>query len=431
MKIDYYKKKTYKRPYRQFDITEILRQIQDGTYRNEVEKVRKATTQEEKDAAKYEASGFTFSGTFKERRSDSLIQHSGLVAIDIDGLNERVGEEKERLEQNPYTFSVFRSISNTGLRVLVKVPDGLDAHTHKLYYNAIGKFLNVESDSQAQDVSRYTNVTYDQELYYNPDSLIWNMETENTQQPEQIKTGARNERKIEYYKGDVIMDEDEKIQVILSWTRNEFKEGSRNRCVYEAACNLCEYGVTEDKALEVLAEYAETGFSVDEIEKAVRSAYKHTQPCSKELYRKEPLGEMKELFSKVKTDTDSKKEQDSSCCHLWEFMSVYRPGMKVVIVDSDEVAEMMGQIIPGFQWFSTNGQQLTAQLLRDIPKSQGVLVCPRLQKSLYGYQWKKEVEDLQWDGWYNLKVWRWWEKFSPDIEDYLNECSVYDVICRE
>lgn len=94
MKIDYYKKKTYKRPYRQFDITEILRQIQDGTYRNEVEKVRKAKTQEEKDTAKYEASGFTFSGTFKERRSDSLIQHSGLVAIDIDGLNERVREEK-------------------------------------------------------------------------------------------------------------------------------------------------------------------------------------------------------------------------------------------------------------------------------------------------------------------------------------------------
>lgn len=41
MKIDYYKKKTYKRPYRQFDITEILRQIQDGTYRNEVEKVER------------------------------------------------------------------------------------------------------------------------------------------------------------------------------------------------------------------------------------------------------------------------------------------------------------------------------------------------------------------------------------------------------
>lgn len=76
------------------------------------------------------------------------------------------------------------------------------------------------------------------------------------------------------------------------------KRGAGTGGVYEAACNLCEYGVTEDKALEVLAEYAETGFSVDEIEKAVRSAYKHTQPCSKELYRKEPLGEMKELLFK-------------------------------------------------------------------------------------------------------------------------------------
>lgn len=91
------------------------------------------------------------------------------------------------------------------------------------------------------------------------------------------------------------MDEDEKIQIILSWTRNEFKEGSRNRCVYEAACNLCECGVPEDKALEVLAEYAEDGFSVNEIEKAVKSAYKHTQPCSKELYRKDPLGGFQKL----------------------------------------------------------------------------------------------------------------------------------------
>lgn len=112
-------------------------------------------------------------------------------------------------------------------------------------------------------------------------------------------------------------------------------------------------------------------------------------------------------------------------------MSVYKPGMKVVIVDSDEIAEMLGQIIPGFQWFSTNGQQLTAWLLRDIPESQGVLVCPRLQKSLHGYQWKKEIEDLQWNGGHNLKVWRWWEKFRPGMEDYPNECSIYDVICRE
>lgn len=428
MEIDYYLKKNHNRPNRRFDIMEVLEMISNGTYRDEAAKVRNATTEKEKDIAKYKATGFTFSGTFTERRSDCLIQHSGLVAIDIDGLNERVEEEKKRLEQNPYTFSVFRSISNTGLRVLVKVPDGLDAHTHKLYYNAVGKFLKVGGDQQAQDVARYTNVTYDPELYCNPDSPIWEMEIENTQQPDQVKPKAKNERRIEYYTGDVIMDEDEIIKIILSWTENEFKKGSRNGCVYQTACNLCEYGVSKGKALEVLSEYAEEGFSVDEIEKTVESAYKHVQPGSKVLSREEPLSRMKELFSKVKTDTDSERGQNSACRHLGNLTSVYKPGMKIVIVDSDEVAEMMEQTIPKFQWFSTNGQPPTAWLLRDIPKSQGVLFCPRLQ-ALNGYQWKKEIEDLQWSG-HNIAVWKWWEKISPNIEDYQNECSVYDVICK-
>lgn len=172
--------------------------------------------------------------------------------------------------------------------------------------------------------------------------------------------------------------------------------------VYQTACNLCEYGVSKGKALEVLSEYAEEGFSVDEIEKTVESAYKHVQPGSKDLSREEPLSRMKELFSKVKTDTDSERGQNSACRHLGELTSVYKPGMKIVIVDSDEVAEMMEQIVPEFQWFSTNGQPPTTWLLKDISKSQGVLFCPRLQ-ALNGYQWKKEIEDLQWSG-HNIAV---------------------------
>lgn len=102
--------------------------------------------------------------------------------------------------------------------------------------------------------------------------------------------------------------------------------------------------------------------------------------------------------------------------------------MKIVIVDSDEVAEMMEQIVLEFQWFSTNGQPPTVWLLRDIPKSQGVLICPHLQ-ALNGYQWKKEIEDLQWSG-HNIAVWKWWEKIRPDMKDYQDKCSVYDVICK-
>lgn len=61
MEIDYYLKKNHNRPNRRFDIMEVLEMISNGTYRNEAEKVRNATTEKEKDIAKYKATGFTVS----------------------------------------------------------------------------------------------------------------------------------------------------------------------------------------------------------------------------------------------------------------------------------------------------------------------------------------------------------------------------------
>lgn len=428
-KIDYYQNKLNNKPNKQFEIMDVLYQIQDGAYRSEAERVRNAQTLEEKDTAKFEASGFTFSGTFEVRRSDSLIQHSGLVAIDIDGLNENVEVEKERLRHNPYTFSVFLSISGTGLRVLVKVPDNLNAYTHKLYYNAIAEDLQVKADPQAKDVSRYTNVTYDPRIYYNLDSLVWDKEVEIMKQSEPIQRKVRNDRKIENYTGDTILDTEEKIQIILSWTKDSFVKGNRNRCVYETACNLCEYGISKEYTFDVLAEYAEEGFTTAEIKIAVDSAYRKAVASSKELHKEEPLSEMKELFSKVKTNLVSQTEQKTEYYHLEDFKSYYRPDMKIVVVDSDEVAEKMAQIIPSFKWISTNGQQLSALLLKDIPKKQGILICPRLQKSPQIYQWNEEILNLP-VGEYKLSVWEWWNDIAPLPEDYENESTIYDVICR-
>ena len=52
MEIDYYLKKNHNRPNRRFDIMEVLKMISNGTYRNEAEKVRNATTEKEKDGQK-------------------------------------------------------------------------------------------------------------------------------------------------------------------------------------------------------------------------------------------------------------------------------------------------------------------------------------------------------------------------------------------
>ena len=81
--------------------------------------------------------------------------------------------------KNPYVYSVFLSISGKGLKVLVKVPESLDAESHKLYYRAIPlEDFGVDEDRRAQDVARYTNVTYDPDLHLNHEALVWDKTVE-------------------------------------------------------------------------------------------------------------------------------------------------------------------------------------------------------------------------------------------------------------
>ena len=114
--------------------------------------------------------------------------------------------------------------------------------------------------------------------------------------------------------------------------------------------------------------------------------------------------------------------------HLPDPTMEYRPDMRIVIVDDDGVAEGMTRLFPGFQWFSTGGKALSEELMTGIPRHLRTLICPRLN-SQWSYQWKTEIEMLQWKG-YGLYVWEWWKEFEPGVDDYAKGSTVYDVICR-
>lgn len=391
-----------------------LRLIQEGKYREYADKVRNARTREEMDRAKFEAPGFSFSGIFERRGKERMIRHSGIIAIDIDHLDESVFSEKGRLTANPYVYSVFLSISGKGLKVLVKVPDSLDAERHKRYYRAIAEDFGVDEDRRAQDVARYTNVTYDPDLYLNPEVLVWN-------KPAEVKEEMTINPDTANYTTP-ITDMDERLRIILSWTEGGFRRGNRNGYVYDTACNLCEYGIGKDEALDILLPYASSDFTTNEIRYTVGNAYRNKRFGSKTLRRERTEERLKVLFSKVKS------AGNISSYHLPNPTMEYRPDMRMVIVDDDGVAEGMSRLIPGFQWFSTGGKVLSEELMAGIPRHLRTLICPRLN-SQWSYEWKTEIEALQWKG-YNLYVWEWWKEFELAVDDYVKGCSVYDVICR-
>jgi len=126
---------------------------------------------------------FALSGKFSHRSSSGLISHSGLVCISMEFENE---EELllhrraflESKEKAKYTFALFKSTSNLGLKALIKIP--AEEKYHKLYFAALKEsYNNPYMETDEPDVSALTFSSYDPDLYFNPDSDTWMEKDEN------------------------------------------------------------------------------------------------------------------------------------------------------------------------------------------------------------------------------------------------------------
>lgn len=112
----------------------------------------------------------TPSGTFERRKADALIKHSGFICLDIDDLGENLEAAAKKLEADPFTYAVFRSISGQGLAVFVPINPKrhLDAFLGlESYY---GSTYGLHIDRSCKDVSRARFVSYDPNLFLNEEA---------------------------------------------------------------------------------------------------------------------------------------------------------------------------------------------------------------------------------------------------------------------
>lgn len=101
---------------------------------------------------------FNFSGQIK---GENLIESTGYLYIDVDNMTE------QDLEINTtYVCAYWRSLSNTGLTIVVKV-DGLTPDNFKTTTQEIAKALDIPFDKRAVSIDRLTVLSYDPNAYYN------------------------------------------------------------------------------------------------------------------------------------------------------------------------------------------------------------------------------------------------------------------------
>lgn len=120
-----------------------------------------------KEARKFKANRFdyvTFSGTFEKRNDNNLLEHSNLLTIDFDHLD-NLQELKTALLNDEYfeTEMLFTSPSGDGLKWIIRID--VSEVTHSEYFTAVANYIkhtyNIEVDQSGKDVSRACFLPYD------------------------------------------------------------------------------------------------------------------------------------------------------------------------------------------------------------------------------------------------------------------------------
>lgn len=123
----------------------------------------------------YKAEAFPFacfSGIFSGFGDDKLLKHSGLICVDVDGLDNDLQRVKCIVNSQPETVMSFVSPNGNGLKILYRINHQI--HTQEQYYRAISKRLiklcqlpNKKIDSSCSNVSRACFLCHDPDIYLN------------------------------------------------------------------------------------------------------------------------------------------------------------------------------------------------------------------------------------------------------------------------
>lgn len=159
-------------------ITTLRTFLQSTKYKAEIEALRTVEDKQKRNELKKQLPASTISGIFKPTRAkDNLIEHSGLLCIDIDEQDNRhirnfanLNEQIARLEEVLYCAL---SASGKGYFVIIPIQNPMQ---HREHFKAIQQDFSkrgIVIDSNCADITRLRGYSYDPEPYINEDAKVY------------------------------------------------------------------------------------------------------------------------------------------------------------------------------------------------------------------------------------------------------------------
>lgn len=199
-------------------VSELVEEIRAGKWARQISRLRQLKQKEPEvyDKEKLSLSFFTMAGTFSERNKAGFQQPSGYIILDIDGLPlDQLSEIRARIESDQHTAICFLSPSGVGLKIAFKVSISNDAEC-KAAFAAISEYFiseyQIELDPSGKDICRACFVSFDPDIYYNPDAVEFKYEVAaRAPEPAAKIQAAPTSGKIERYVLSVINGELDRI----------------------------------------------------------------------------------------------------------------------------------------------------------------------------------------------------------------------------
>src|SRR5690606_31423043 len=227
----------------------VLEQVRTGGKQKQlIEEIRATPDKEKRDFLKKSLGCVLFSGKFKTRSIEGLIEHSRLICIEFDHLP-NVDVKKYELIQSPYTYACWLSPSGNGLRLLVEVA----TTNHVAHFLALTKEFP-GCDVSTKDVSRIMFHSYDPEIFINRNHEVFTSVVERA------------------------MDDQQKYENLKKWLDNKgekFVSGNRNNFLTKLAGAANRFGIGPTFLLSaVLKDYVnDTDFTKREAESTINKVY--------------------------------------------------------------------------------------------------------------------------------------------------------------
>lgn len=202
-----------------------------------------------------------------------LVQHSGLLCIDLDHTDSRTAEILQAVSALPWVLVAFVSISGCGVKVLVRVhPEALKRGYEALYHavgRAVSRAASHPYDEKCKILTQPCYYSHDPGAYYNPEAACFEVTEEEADEagkaaPQQEAAGG--EGFLPAFLGDFER-------------RHPFRRGERNDIALalgrEAACKGFSTDELEQLTQLFIRRYAVSDFTADDIQQRVSAGYQY------------------------------------------------------------------------------------------------------------------------------------------------------------